>query len=100
MERLAVFPENMRKNLEKTLGLVFSQRVLLALLAKGVQREIAFEWVQVNAQTAWEQQTDFQYLLLQDADICAVLSREEIAELFDYDFHLKNIDFIFDRAGM
>jgi len=100
MESLAVFPENMRKNLEKTLGLVFSQRVLLTLLAKGVTREIAFEWVQSNAQTAWEQQTDFQYLLLQDTDICAVLSREEIAELFDYDYHLKNISFIFDRAGI
>ena len=100
MEGLAVFPDNMRKNLEKTLGLVFSQRVLLALLGKGVNRETAFGWVQNNAQTAWEQQTDFQYLLLQDADICAVLSREEIAELFDYDYHLKNIDFIFNRAGI
>jgi adenylosuccinate lyase len=98
MERLAVFPETMRKNMGTTLGLVFSQRVLLALLAKGVERETAFEWVQGNAQTAWEQRVDFQYLLLQDADICAVLSRSEIAELFDYDYHLKNIDFIFSRA--
>ena len=98
MEGLAVFPDNMRKNLEKTLGLVFSQRVLLALLAKGVERDTAFGWVQSNAQTAWEQQTDFQYLLLQDANICAVLRREEIAELFDYEYHLKNIDFIFNRA--
>jgi adenylosuccinate lyase len=100
MERLAVFPENMRKNMDKSLGLIFSQRVLLALLAKGVQREIAYEWVRSNAQTAWEQQADFQYLLLQDADIYAILSREEIAELFEYDFHLKNIDFIFNRAGI
>jgi adenylosuccinate lyase len=74
--------------------------VLLALLAKGVQRDIAYEWVRNNAQTAWEQQSDFQYLLLQDAEIYAVLSREEIAELFDYDYHLENIDFIFTRAGI
>jgi adenylosuccinate lyase len=100
MERLAVFPENMRKNLDKSLGLIFSQRVLLALLAKGVKREIAFEWVHNNAQIAWEQQADFQYLLLQDADIGAILSRSEIAELFDYDHHLKNIDFIFNRADI
>jgi adenylosuccinate lyase len=100
MERLTVLPENMRKNLDKTLGLVFSQRVLLALLANGVKRDTGYEWVQRNAQTAWEQQSDFQYLLLQDADICAVLNKAEIAELFDYDYHLKNIDFIFDRAGI
>ena len=98
MERLAVLPENMLKNLNKSLGLVFSQRVLLALLAKGVDREIAFDLVQKNAQSAWEQKADFQYLLLQDADICAVLSRAEIAELFDYDYHLQSIDFIFNRA--
>ena len=100
MEGLAVFPENMRKNLDKSLGLIFSQRVLLTLLAKGVERETAFEWVQRNAQIAWEQLADFQYLLLQDTDISTVLSREEIAELFDYDYHVKNIDFIFERAGI
>ena len=100
MEQLTVLPDNMRKNLDKTLGLVFSQRVLLALLAKGVERETAYKWVQHNAQTAWEQQIDFQYLLLQDADIGAVLSREEISELFDYEYHLKHIDFIFERAGI
>ena len=100
MERLAVLPENMRKNMEKSLGLVFSQRVLLALLAKGINRTTAYEWVQRNAQNAWEQQSDFQYLLLQDTDITSVLGREEIAELFEYEYHIKYIDFIFERAGI
>ncbi|MCL1975979.1 MAG: adenylosuccinate lyase [Firmicutes bacterium] len=100
MEGLAVFPDNMRKNLDKSLGLIFSQRVLLALLAKGVERETAYEWVQRNAQIAWEQQADFQYLLLQDTDIPSILSREEIAELFDYEYHIRNIDFIFERADI
>ncbi|MCL1816487.1 MAG: adenylosuccinate lyase [Clostridiales bacterium] len=98
MERLSVLPENMRKNLDRSLGLIFSQRVLLALLAKGIKREIAFDWIHKNAQTAWEQQVDFQYLLLQDPNIYSLLSREELAELFDYDYHLKNIDYIFSRA--
>jgi len=98
MERLVVLPENMRKNLDNTLGLIFSQRVLMALLAKGVRRETAYEWVQRNAYITIEQRTDYQYLVRQDADISAYLSREEITELFDYDYHLKNIDFIFNRA--
>ncbi|MCL2496755.1 MAG: adenylosuccinate lyase [Clostridiales bacterium] len=98
MEELQVFPATMRKNLDKTLGLVFSQQVLLALLYKGVEREIAYEWVQRNAQTAWEQQSDFQYLVLEDSDITTHLSREEIMDLFDYDYHLRNIDYIFKRA--
>lgn len=98
MKHLRVMPENMRRNLDRTLGLVFSQRVLLALLRKGVARDTAYEWVQATAKTAWEQQTDFEYLVLEDADISPYLSREEIMDLFDYDYHLKNIDYIFKRA--
>jgi len=98
MENLQVFPETMRKNLDKTLGLVFSQQVLLALLRKGVERETAYEWVERNARAAWEQQSDFQYLILEDAAIATRLSREEIMDLFDYEYHLRNIDYIFKRA--
>jgi len=95
-----VYPENMKANLGKTLGLVFSQQVLLALLRKGIMRETAYEWVQRNALNAWEQKTDFEYLLLSDADIMKVLSKDEIMSLFNYDYHTKNIDYIFQRAGL
>lgn len=97
---LLVYPENMRKNLDKTLGLVFSQRVMLALVEKGVMRETAYEWVQRNALKAWEQKVDFQFLLLEDKDIATKLSHEDIAELFNYDYHTKNVEYILNRAGL
>jgi adenylosuccinate lyase len=100
MEGLNVYPENMRKNLEKTLGLIFSQRVLLALVEKGVLRERAYELVQRNALAAWEQKIDFQYLLLEDDEIKQILSRKEIMDLFDYDYHTKNVEYILQRAGL
>ena len=100
MEHLNVYPENMRKNVEKTLGLVFSQRVMLALIGKGVLRETAYEWVQRNALYAWENKCDFQFLVLQDKDIMSKLTPEEVEGLFDYDYHTKNVDYIFERCGL
>ncbi|ATW23391.1 adenylosuccinate lyase [Candidatus Formimonas warabiya] len=100
MENLNVYADNMRVNVDKTLGLVFSQRVMLALVEKGILRETAYEWVQRNALYAWQTKTDFQYLILQDKEIMSYLSNEEVDGLFDYDYHLRYIDFIFERAGL
>ena len=100
MENLNIYPDNMRQNVDKTLGLVFSQRVMLSLVEKGVLREVAYEWVQRNALTAWKQKTDFQYLVLQDKDIMSILSKTEIMDIFDFDYHTKNIDYILERAGL
>jgi adenylosuccinate lyase len=100
MEGLNVYPENMRKNMDFTLGLIFSQRVLLALVEKGVLRERAYELVQRNSLAAWEQKIDFQYLLLEDKDIGAILSKEEIMDLFDYDYQTKQVEYILQRAGL
>lgn len=100
MENLNVYPENMKENVDKTLGLIFSQRVMLALVNKGMLREDAYAWVQRNALKAWETRTDFQYLVSQDSDIAQYLSKTDIFELFNYDYHLKHIDYIFDRAGL
>ena len=100
VENLNIYPDNMRKNIDTTLGLVFSQRVLLSLISKGVLRETAYEWVQRNALEAWVQKLDFQYLVLQDKDIMSKLSSEEVEDLFNYDYHTKNIDYIFQRAGL
>jgi adenylosuccinate lyase len=100
MENLNVYKENMSANIDTTLGLVFSQRVLLALVDKGVLRETAYEWVQRNALNAWQTKTDFEYLILQDKDIMSYLNNEEVDQLFDYDYHTRHIDYIFQRAGL
>ncbi|AEF94608.1 adenylosuccinate lyase [Desulfotomaculum nigrificans CO-1-SRB] len=100
MEKLLVYPENMKRNLEKTLGLVFSQRVLLALVDKGLTRERAYELVQRNAMEAWHSGKKFKDLLLADQDIMALLTPEELAGLFDYSYHLKHIDDIYARFGL
>jgi adenylosuccinate lyase len=100
MENLNVYPENMRANVDRTLGLVFSQRVMLALMDKGISRETAYEWVQRNALHAWKTKTDFEYILLQDQDIMSYLSKDELDRLFDYDYHTRHIDYIFERAGL
>ncbi len=97
---LEVHKDNMKANLEKTLGLVFSQRVMLKLIDKGMSREKAYEWVQRNALYAWQTKTDFEYLVSEDKDIARFLTKEEIDELFDYDYHLKNIDYVFGRIGL
>ncbi|MDK2895575.1 MAG: adenylosuccinate lyase [Moorella sp. (in: firmicutes)] len=97
---LNVYPENMRRNLEATHGLVFSQRVLLALVNKGVLRETAYAWVQRNAMQAWQTRQPFKELVLKDQDIMAHLDRKEIEALFDYDYHLRHVDYIFRRAGL
>lgn len=100
IENLNIYPDNMRINLEKTLGLVFSQRVMLALIGKGVLRETAYEWVQRNALYAWANKCDFQFLVLEDKDIMSKLNPQEVEKLFDYDYHTKNIDYIFERCGL
>lgn len=98
---LLVYPENMMKNLEQTRGLIFSQRVLLALVEeKGLTRERAYELVQRNAMQSWRTGERFRDLLLQDSEVTEQLSREEIDELFNYDYHLRNIDEIYSRFGL
>ncbi|HPZ43917.1 MAG TPA: adenylosuccinate lyase [Bacillota bacterium] len=98
---LQVYPENMRRNLERTHGLIFSQRVLLALVEeKGLSRERAYELVQRNAMQSWRTGESFRVLLLKDGDVTAKLSEEEIDKLFDVSYHLKRVDEIYKRFGL
>lgn len=99
MENLIVYPENMKKNLEKTHGLIFSQRVLLALVDHGLTREKAYEMVQRNAMQTWNTGTDFRQLLLDDVEVTNILSEKEINELFDLGYHLKHVDDVYKRFG-
>lgn len=96
-DNLNVYPENMKANLEKTKGLIFSQEVLLALISKGVLREDAYRMVQRNAMESWKSKSDFKKLILNDKEIGDYLGPEEIEEQFDYRRPLKHIDEIFER---
>ncbi len=98
IDKLIVYPENMRKNLDRLGGLVHSQRVLLALTQKGVAREDAYRLVQRNAMKVWEGGGDFLALLKADKDVRKHLSDKELAANFDLDFHFSHVDTIFRRV--
>ena len=98
VDKLVVYPDNMRKNLERLGGLVHSQRVLLALTQKGVEREEAYRLVQRNAMKAWRGEGDFLALLKADAEVTKHLSAQELAANFDLDFHFAQVDTIFRRV--
>jgi adenylosuccinate lyase len=100
MKGLKVYPENMRRNIELTQGLIFSQRVLLALINKGLPREEAYKMVQDNAMKAWQERKDFLSLLEADRRINRHLGKEELKSLFDYGYYLKHVDEVFERLGL
>ena len=100
MKGLKVYPENMRRNIELTQGGIFSQRVLLALIDKGLQRGEAYKMVQDNAMKAWEKRRSLRILLEADRRITARLSKLELDSLFDYNYYLKYVDDIFERLGL
>jgi adenylosuccinate lyase len=95
---LVVYPDRMRRNLELSGGVVFSGTVLLELARRGVSREQAYEWVQRNAMKAVDGRRPFKSLLLQDADVTAVLPPAEIERAFDLDEQLRHVDQIFERV--
>ncbi|WP_371069291.1 adenylosuccinate lyase [Sediminibacillus sp. JSM 1682029] len=100
VKNLTVFPENMKANIDKTYGVIFSQRVLLTLIDKGMSREEAYDLVQSNAMKAWEKGIPFRSLVEQESKITSLLTEGEIADCFDYTYHLKNVDGIFERIGL
>ena len=97
---LQVYPENMRRNLELTQGLIFSHRVLLTLIDKGLSRQEAYKLVQENAMRAWKTRTPFLDLLCDDDEVARHLSRDELASLFDYEFYTQHVDDSFRRVGL
>ncbi len=98
IENLVIYPANMKKNLEALGGLIHSQRVLLALTRKGLNREAAYGIVQRNAMAVWRGEGDFLTLLGRDPEVGKALSDAELEALFDLDYHLKSVDFIFNRV--
>lgn len=100
IENLSVFPENMKRNMERTFGLIYSQRILLALIDKGLVREEAYDTVQPLTARAWDEQTQFRPLVEASEKITSYLSLEEINDCFDYNYHIQNVDYIFERLGL
>jgi adenylosuccinate lyase len=98
IDKLVVYPENMRRNLDRLGGLIHSQRVLLALTQKGMSREEAYVAVQRNAMPVWRGEGDFLTLLKADAEVKARLSDADLAGLFDLGYHVKHVDTIFKRV--
>ena len=103
VEELIVYPDKMQKNLDKFGGLVFSQRLLLELTQKDVSREESYKVVQKNAMIAWESfdiddALNFEELIKKDKFVTSTLSQKEIEDIFDMEYHLKNIDKIFKRV--
>jgi adenylosuccinate lyase len=98
IENLVVYPDNMRKNLDRLGGLIHSQRVLLALVDKGLPREDAYRLVQRNAMRVWQQGGDFPALLKGDPDVAKLLTPDQLEELFDLGYHTRHVDAIFARV--
>jgi len=100
MKGLLVYPQRMKRNLNLTRGLVFSQRVMLGLIDKGLSRQEAYQIVQRNAMKSWKGNKKFLSLLKADPDVTAVLPSEELESLFDEQYYLRHADEIFRRLGL
>jgi len=100
MRRLQIYPQRMKRNIGLTKGLIFSQRVMLALIDKGLSRQKAYELVQRNAMKAWQGNKNFLSLLKADPEVTATLPSEELEPLFDEQYYLRYIDEIFKRLGL
>ena len=100
IDGLQVYPERMKENMERSYGLMFSQRVLLKLADKGLPRQQAYEIVQKNAMRAWRERTDFHALLAADPEVTARVTAADLAACFEPAWYLRNVDAIYRRAGL
>jgi adenylosuccinate lyase len=100
IEGLTVYPERMAENLDRSYGLVYSQRVLLKLTGAGLARQVAYEIVQRNAMRAWKERRSFLDVLTTDPDVADHLSAADLKDCFDPAFYLRHVDAIFRRAGL
>ena len=98
IKNIVVNKKNIKVNLDKLNGLIYSQRILLLLTQKGVSREDGYDMVQKNAAKSWDKQSDFKKIILSDKGIMKILTKEEVDSLFSLEYHLKNVDYIFDNV--
>ncbi len=100
IEHLVIYPENMQKNLEKTGGLIFSQRVMIELIKAGLTREQAYRLVQKHAMNTWKAGKDFKQALLGDKEVSKLLKPYMISKCFELDYYLRNINVVLKRTGI
>lgn len=100
LDTLTVFPENMKRNMGRTFGLIYSGRVLLKLIDKGMTREAAYDLIQPKTAESWDKQVQFRPLLERDPKISSLLSKADLDDAFDYHWHLRHVDDIFQRLGL
>jgi adenylosuccinate lyase len=100
VDKLVVNPDVMLKNMEKTRGIIFSQRVLLALIDKGLTRQEAYDMVQGSAMGLTADGPDFKQILVSDSEVRRYLSESEVNDCFDMKYHLKYVDRIFKKTGI
>jgi len=100
MRGLQIYPQRMKRNIKLTKGLIFSQRVMLALIDKGLSRQKAYELVQRNAMKAWRGNKNFLSLLKADPEVTATLPQAELEPLFDEQYYLRYVNEIFERLGL
>ena len=100
VEGLQVYPERMRENMERSFGLMYSQRVLLRLAETGLPRQQAYEIVQRNAMRAWRERTSFRALLAADPELTTRIGAADLEACFDPTWYLRNVDTIYKRAGL
>jgi len=98
MDKLVIYPERMMANINMTHGVIFSQMVLLSLIEKGATREDAYTIVQKNAMKSWHEGIEFKSLLAQDEIVKKYLNEKDLANIFNVNNFLVNLDFIFNRA--
>lgn len=100
IEGLNVYPQNMLANIAKSHGLIFSQRVLISLMNKGLSRPKAYDLVQRCAMRSWREGSDFKGNLLADSEVVKYLNKKELDNIFDLGFYLRNVDKIFRKVGL
>jgi len=100
IDGLLVYPDNMMANLIRTKGLIFSQRVLVTLMDKGMKRQPAYDLVQKNAMSVWQRSLDFKQALLNDKQVSRFLNKQELDKIFSLDYYLRNVKKIFNRLGL
>lgn len=100
LENLTVFPENMMNNIYKTKGVIFAQRVMYALISKGLVREQAYDMVQPIAMKALNENRDYQELLKESKEVMGLINEEELDNCFTLEYYFKNVDYIYNRVGL
>ncbi|HZV47297.1 MAG TPA: adenylosuccinate lyase [Thermodesulfovibrionales bacterium] len=98
LDKLHVYPKRMKENMLKSYGLFNSQRVMLALIDKGLNRDFAYDIVQRNAMRSWQTGSQFRKILFRDTDVKRYLTAKEMEDIFDLKYYLKNVDYIFKRV--